>query len=163
MDNNKKEKFPGEIAKVENLEFHVDTVGLLNEIADCAMSRNNGALRVPLNILKNLLAETAKEAIRIDDGRLHLCMVRLGLYEIEPAKIPSVIKELEAKIMKTEHIPHATGGWRGQHYRLSDTGDNCNCNSCSHSELSMELECYCRIKQKNVDYFYICDLYEEKK
>ena len=63
-------------------EFRVDTLRLLNEIVECSIPKNNGVLRMPLNIFKNLLAQVAHEAIRINDDKLHILMIKLGLYEL---------------------------------------------------------------------------------
>jgi endonuclease III len=86
--------------KEHALQFHVDTPALLKEIADSAIGVNCGVLKIPLNVFKNLLAQTAQEAIRINDDRLNLCMVRLGLYEIKADKIPAIITKLTNRIKK---------------------------------------------------------------
>jgi len=82
------------------LTFNLQTLNLLHEIADCALASNMGVLRVPLNVLRMLLAEVASEAIRINDLKLHILMLRLGLYEVHPEDIPSKITEIENLLRK---------------------------------------------------------------
>lgn len=79
---------------MEKKYFHLNTVGLPHEIADC----NNGmwVFRVPFNVLRVLLAQVAQRATELHDRKLDALMVRLGLYEIDPKDIPSVLEKLES-------------------------------------------------------------------
>ncbi|GHT09137.1 hypothetical protein FACS189432_05160 [Bacteroidia bacterium] len=79
---------------METLEFRVDTMALLHEIADCAISQNYGVLKVPLNVFRILLGQVAKRAIELNDKELHILMLELGLYEVEANEIPKMIKKL---------------------------------------------------------------------
>ena len=80
------------------LEFNVDTMALLHEIADNAIHSTGGVLKIPLNIFKNLLAQVANRAIEIDDPELHILMLRLGLYEVPHDEIPRKIEELKKQL-----------------------------------------------------------------
>lgn len=75
------------------LEFRVDTMSLLNEIVDCAFRENQGVLKVPLNVFKNLLAQTAVRATELNDPKLNILMLKLGLYEVPPMEIHKKIED----------------------------------------------------------------------
>lgn len=79
---------------MEDKYFHINTVGLLHEIADC--NDGMGALRIPFNVLRVLLAQVAQRATELHDRKLDALMVRLGLYEIDPKDIPGVLEKLES-------------------------------------------------------------------
>lgn len=81
-------------------EFRVDTMALLHEIADCALRENQGILKMPLNIFRNLLAQTAKRATEINDPELNICMINLGLYEIDPKEAVNAISAQKKLIKK---------------------------------------------------------------
>ena len=83
----------------KSLEFRVDTMGLLTEIADSGLDRRMGVLKIPLNIFKNILAETAQRAAEINDPKLNILMLRLGLYECSPRDIPHAI-EFQEKLIE---------------------------------------------------------------
>ena len=82
---------------MNELEFRVDTCALLNELADCALTRDGAIFKIPLNIFKNLLAQVAKRAIELNDDELHCLMLKLGLYEVDAGEIPAMIDKLEQK------------------------------------------------------------------
>jgi len=84
-----------------NLEFRVDTNQLLNEIADYGLPRTMGVMKVPLNIFKNLLARTAQRATELNDPKLNILMLKLGLYEIPNDEIQSAIIE-QTKLISDE-------------------------------------------------------------
>lgn len=73
------------------LEYRVDTNALLNEIATCTTEA--GILKIPLNIFKSLLAQTAQRATELNDPKLNILMLKLALYEVEPDKINEKIDE----------------------------------------------------------------------
>jgi len=78
----------------KDLEFRIDTVKLLHEIADCGIPYNCGVLKVPLNVLRILLAKVAKRAIELNDKELHILMLNLGLYDVPQMEIPGIIDRL---------------------------------------------------------------------
>lgn len=82
----------------EELTFRVDTLKLLNEIADCAMPREMGILKVPLNIFRILLAQATQRAIELNDPKLNICMLNLGLYDVPPQEVAKRVKEQELLI-----------------------------------------------------------------
>lgn len=76
--------------------------GLLGEVLNnptCAI------LKVPIQITKDILADLARLAIEIDDPRLHLMMIRLGLYDFDDSgdrvrqreEMESLVKEYEER------------------------------------------------------------------
>jgi hypothetical protein len=77
--------------------FDCNLPGLLEEVLNnptCAI------LKVPINITKGILAELAHLAIEIDDDRLHIMMLRLGLYDLSAAERVKKIDELREKVRK---------------------------------------------------------------
>jgi hypothetical protein len=80
------------------LSFRVDTMTLLNEIVECALMENQGVLKIPLNVFKNLLAQVAKRATEINDPKLNVLMLSLNLYEMLPNEIQKAIVDQESLI-----------------------------------------------------------------
>ena len=81
------------------LHFDSNLPGLLDEVLSnptCAI------LKIPVNITKGILAELAQLAIDIDDDRLHIMMLRLGLYECSARERVESIKKLKRKMGHTE-------------------------------------------------------------
>ncbi|MBT0549154.1 hypothetical protein [Riemerella anatipestifer] len=78
--------------------FRVDTVGLLQEIADCGLDRNMGVLKIPLNVFKNLLCQVANRASELNDPKMNILMLKLGLYEIENKEIEKAIQVQEERV-----------------------------------------------------------------
>lgn len=80
------------------MEFDSNLPGLLDEVLS---NQGTSVLRTPILITKKLLSELAELAIEIDDNRLNLMMLRLGLYEFKSAADRvRQIKVLERKIYK---------------------------------------------------------------
>lgn len=80
------------------VEFDSNLPGLLDEVLS---NRGTSVLRTPILLTKKILAELAQLAIEIDDDRLHLIMLRLGLYEFKSAADRvRKIEALERKISK---------------------------------------------------------------
>lgn len=77
------------------LTFRVDTMKLLNEIVDCALAENQGILKIPLNVFRILLGQVAERAIEINDDKLNILMLKLGLYDVDPKDVVKIIKTLE--------------------------------------------------------------------
>jgi len=86
--------------KAETMYFRVHTLNLLNEIADHAIPRKTGVLKVPLNQFKNLLALVAQRATQLNDPELNILMLRLTLYEVDTYEIVDAIKQQEKLIKK---------------------------------------------------------------
>lgn len=75
--------------------FDCNLPGLLEEVLNnptCA------ALKIPINLTRGILAELAHLAIEIDDDRLHIMMLRLGLYDLSAAERVKKIDELREKV-----------------------------------------------------------------
>lgn len=88
-------------SKKERLHFDSNLPGLLDEVLS---NRTCAILKLPINITKGILAELAQLAIEIDDDRLHIMMLRLGLYECSASERIKKIKELKEKIKESEVI-----------------------------------------------------------
>lgn len=71
---------------------------LPNLLAEVLNNPTCGILKVPINLTRGLLGELAQLAIDIDDDRLHIMMLRLGLYECTASERVEQIKMLEEKI-----------------------------------------------------------------
>lgn len=67
------------IVQVLDHLWKVSTVSLLNEVLE---NKGTWALRTPLNIFKDILAEVAERATEINDPILNALMLRLSLYEV---------------------------------------------------------------------------------
>lgn len=85
---------------IKTLNFRVDTVRLLTEVADCGLPRSAGVLKLPLNIFKNLLAQVAERAIKINDPELNILMLMLALYEVPANEIEAAIEKQKTLIKK---------------------------------------------------------------
>ena len=83
---------------MNELEFRVDTVKLLNEIVESALRENMGVLKMPINIFIGLLGKVAQRATELDDPKLNILMLNLTLYECDKMEIPNLIKEQEKRI-----------------------------------------------------------------
>ena len=83
--------------KPKKLEFDCHLPNLLAEVLS---NQSCCVLATPINITRGLLAELAQLAIEIDDDRLHIMMLRLGLYEVSARERVKRIKELQKKIRK---------------------------------------------------------------
>lgn len=81
--------------KNKKLHFDANLPGLLDEVLN---NKTCGILKLPINITKGILAELAQLAIEIDDDRLHVMMLRLGMYECSAAERVKKIKELKRRI-----------------------------------------------------------------
>lgn len=83
------------MAKKEKLVFDSNLPGLLDEVLS---NQTCAILKLPINITKGILAELAQLAIEIDDDRLHIMMLRLGLYECSARERNEKIKQLKEKV-----------------------------------------------------------------
>lgn len=81
------------------LGWRVSTVELIREILSDPYNR---ALRIPLNILINLLGQVSQRATELHDPELDKLMVRLSLYSISDPKDPEYDPELISKILQEE-------------------------------------------------------------
>ena len=61
--------------------FRLNTIGLMNEIANSGLVHNAGVLKVPLNILMRYLNSIAERASQLNDPILNKIMVDMALYE----------------------------------------------------------------------------------
>jgi len=55
------------------------------------------ALRMPVVLTRNILAELAEYAIKLDDPKLNVFMLRLALYEVSPENTDRVIAVQEKR------------------------------------------------------------------
>lgn len=96
--------------KNKKLHFDANLPGLLNEVLN---NPTCGILKLPINITKGILAELAQLAIEIDDDRLHVMMLRLGLYDCSASERVVRIIELKKKIKKTQKAKQTKGKRNG--------------------------------------------------
>jgi len=78
---------------VMDLGFRVHTVNLLGDvIVNLSPSKSIGVIKTPLNQFQGWLATLATRATELNDPELNVICLSLGLYEIDPLEIPSVIE-----------------------------------------------------------------------
>lgn len=77
------------------VHFDSNLPGLLKEVLD---NPTTGILRIPINITLGILAELAQLALEIDDPRLHIMMLRLGLYDVSASERVKKIEQLKEEI-----------------------------------------------------------------
>ena len=87
----------------ETLEFRVDTNQLLTEITEFGLPRTMGVLFRPINIFRNYLCKVAERATQLNDPKLNVLMLSLGLYEVSPKDVVSAIEKQKALIEKYEN------------------------------------------------------------
>ena len=75
---------------------------LPNFLAEVLNNQSCWVLKTPINIIMGLLRELAQLAIEIDDARLHIMMLRLGLYDCSATERCEKIKELEREVDKSK-------------------------------------------------------------
>lgn len=83
----------------KKLKFDAHLPNLLAEVLN---NNTCWVLATPINITRGILAELAQLAIEIDDPRLHIMMLRLGLYDCSASERVERIKELEKEINESE-------------------------------------------------------------
>lgn len=88
--------------KKEELEFRVDTNQLLTEITEFGLPRTMGVLYRPINIFRNYLCRVAERAIELNDPKMNILMLSLGLYEVQNREIPGAIEKQKALIEQHE-------------------------------------------------------------
>jgi hypothetical protein len=79
--------------KSKKLHFDAHLPNLLREVLN---NPTCGILKIPINITRGILGELAELAIEIDDPRLHVMMLRLGMYDVSADKRTELIKEIIA-------------------------------------------------------------------
>ena len=85
----------------KNPEFDVFLPALLKETLN---NKGADALRAPIQITLGLLAQLAELAIEIDDPRLHLMMIRLGLYDFKDHEDHASQKEEMEKLVREYEV-----------------------------------------------------------
>lgn len=75
--------------------FTVHAVNLLEEIANCSLPKDMGVLKIPLNLFQGLLAQVTRRATELNDPKMNILMLRLGLYEVAPEDIRKMIEQQE--------------------------------------------------------------------
>lgn len=55
-------------------------------------------LRMPVLILRRMLAQLAERAIAIDDPELNIMMLRLGLYDVHPLEVDATIANQKQRL-----------------------------------------------------------------
>jgi hypothetical protein len=76
----------------KKMQWRVNTPGLLKEIAQ--FTKEGGALRIPISVFGNLLAEVGERAAELNDDKLNALMCRLAIYEISDPYNENYDKEL---------------------------------------------------------------------
>lgn len=77
------------------LQFDAHLPNLLAEVLN---NPTTWILKMPIEITREILAELAQLAIEIDDDRLHIMMLRLGLYDVPASARVEEIKKLQQRI-----------------------------------------------------------------
>lgn len=80
------------------LGWKVHTTDLFKEIS--SNIKHNPQVRIPLQILQNLLGQVAQRAIELNDPQLNKLMIRLTLYSIADPNSPDYDYEAVSKILK---------------------------------------------------------------
>jgi hypothetical protein len=84
------------MAELPKLKWRIHLPSLFEEILN---NPSTSILRIPLNILSNLLAEVAKRASEINDNQLNALMVRLTLYSVADPKSPDYDREIVEQVI----------------------------------------------------------------
>lgn len=71
--------------------WKVHTANLLREVLNCPGS---SALRIPLSIFSNLLAEVGERAAQLNDPKLNELMMRLTIYAVADPELPDYDQRL---------------------------------------------------------------------
>jgi hypothetical protein len=77
--------------KATCLLFSVHTPNLIREMVEC--NPGGWAVRTPAQVLLQVLAGVASRAAELDDPQLNILMMRLSLYDVEPADRAARIAE----------------------------------------------------------------------
>lgn len=77
---------------IHNFSIHVPN--LLKEIADCAIDKKAGVLKIPLNIFQQYLASIAKRASELNDPVLNKIMVDMTMYKEADLSSPDYDKNM---------------------------------------------------------------------
>jgi hypothetical protein len=83
--------------------FRIDTIAFLHELADKGLVKNMGVVKVPLNILRNLLGQIAQRSVELNDPVLNRIMFDMALYELPTPTTPEY-SELMEKVYKMEKM-----------------------------------------------------------
>ena len=75
-----------ETIETKTLEWKVCTARICRQAVE--ETGNGWILKIPFEIMLNLLAQVAKRAIELDDEELNKLMLRLSLYEISNPESP---------------------------------------------------------------------------
>lgn len=75
---------------------------LPNLLAEVLNNKTCWVLKIPIEITRGILAELAQVAIEIDNPKLHIMMLRLGLYDVSASERAEKTKELKKEIEESE-------------------------------------------------------------
>lgn len=78
-----------------SMKWRVHTPNLIKEMVEGNPS--GGALVQPANIFMRILCGMAARAIELDDPALNIYMLRLQLYDVEPADLTAAIDHQEER------------------------------------------------------------------
>lgn len=81
---------------MNRLVWTVDTHGLFEEILGNPQCKS---LKIPLNIMLDLLRQVAQRATELNDSELNKLMIRLALYSIANPKDPEYDSKLVSKLL----------------------------------------------------------------
>jgi len=93
---------------IEKLPWKVHTTELFKEISSNV--RHNSQVRIPLQILQNLLAQVAQRATELHDPILDRLMIRLTLYSVANPSDADYNAEIVSKILNEKKV----GGEEGE-------------------------------------------------
>jgi len=86
------------MSETKTLEWKVCTAKICKQAVE--ETRDGWLLKIPFEIMLNLLAQVAKRAIELDDEELNKLMLRLTLYEIANPSSPEFNQELVEAYLK---------------------------------------------------------------
>jgi len=84
--------------KTETLEWKVCTARICRQAVE--ETHDGWALKIPFQIMLNLLAQVAQRAIELDDEKLNKLMLRLSLYSISNPENPEYDSEFVEAYLK---------------------------------------------------------------
>jgi len=87
------------------MKWKVATHSLFKEIIQT--SKEGEAVRIPLNIMLDLLRQVAQRATELNDPKLNALMLRLALYDISNPDDPKYNPKLVEKYLKILEGEHA--------------------------------------------------------
>ncbi len=86
--------------------FRVNVPSFLNEIADSALPRTMGILKIPLNVFRLKLIKLAERASELNDPELNKIMAEMALYAVaDPYDKDNYDAKICKELLKTGKLP----------------------------------------------------------